>query len=380
MAAGCLPAPLLSLHRPSPLSLLRSRSPLFRVGCPRRRASSVVASAPGGGVRREEVVVVGAGIAGLATAVSLARLGVRSLVLEQGDSLRTGGTSLTLFKNGWRVLDAIGVGDDLRPQFLEIQGCRELNSLMIVIGCDGVRSPVAKWMGFSNPNYVGHCAFRGLALYPEGQPFEHKVNYIYGRGLRAGYVPVSTSKVYWFICFNSPSPGPRTNDPNALKEEAQELVKAWPSELVDIITRTPESSVIKTPLVDRWLWPLITPPASVGGAVVVGDAWHPMTPNLGQGACCALEDSVILATKLASAITGERGDVTEAFDDYSRERWSRVFPMTIRANLVGSLLQWDNPVVCAVRDSIVIPKLVKLGPLLEHTNFDFESLKPGSAM
>jgi hypothetical protein len=43
-------------------------------------------------------------------------------VLEQAESLRTGGTSLTLFKNGWRVLDAIGVGNDLRRQFLEIQG------------------------------------------------------------------------------------------------------------------------------------------------------------------------------------------------------------------------------------------------------------------
>lgn len=77
----------------------------------------------------------------------------------------------------------------------------------IVIGCDGIRSPVAKWMGFSEPNYVGHCAFRGLGSYPEGQPFQPRVHYIYGRGLRAGYVPVSPTKVYWFICFNSPSPG-----------------------------------------------------------------------------------------------------------------------------------------------------------------------------
>lgn len=50
------------------------------------------------------------------------RLGVGSLVLEQGESLRTGGTSLTLFKNGWKVLDALGVGNDLRTQFIEIQG------------------------------------------------------------------------------------------------------------------------------------------------------------------------------------------------------------------------------------------------------------------
>jgi len=53
-------------------------------------------------------------------------------VLEQAESLRTGGTSLTLFKNGWRVLDAIGVANDLRTQFLEIQGYMDahMNTLL----------------------------------------------------------------------------------------------------------------------------------------------------------------------------------------------------------------------------------------------------------
>ncbi|WZY90447.1 hypothetical protein YC2023_047182 [Brassica napus] len=69
----------------------------------------------------ESVVIVGAGIGGLATALSLHLLGVRSVVLKQAESLRTGGTSLTLFKNGWRVLDAISVGPQLRTQFLEIE-------------------------------------------------------------------------------------------------------------------------------------------------------------------------------------------------------------------------------------------------------------------
>ncbi|KAJ7011338.1 hypothetical protein D5086_001382 [Populus alba] len=395
-------------------------------------------------VSEEDIVIVGAGIAGLATAVSLQRLGVRSLVLEQAESLRTGGTSLTLFKNGWRVLDAIGVGSDLRSQFLEIQGMvvksddgRELRSFTfkdedesqevraverkilletlaiklpsaavqfssglarmerrengkmllelvdgtrllakIVIGCDGIRSPVAKWMGFSEPRYVGHCAFRGLGFYANGQPFEPRVNYVYGRGLRAGYVPVSPTKVYWFICFNSPSPGPKTIDPSVLKKQAKELVKNWPSELLNLIDLTPDETISKTPLVDRWLWPAISPPPSTGTTVLVGDAWHPMTPNLGQGACCALEDAVVLARKLANAINSGPTSVEDAMKSYGIERWPRVFPLTVRANLVGSLLQWENPVVCSVRNNVVIPKLVRLGPILEHTNFECEpSLK-----
>lgn len=64
----------------------------------------------------------------------------------------------------------------------------------------------------------------------------------------------------------------------------------------------------------------------------------------------------------------------EAFRPYGTERWPRVFPLTISANLVGSALQLENPVVCSVRNNIVIPKLVSLGPLLEHTNFTCEGL------
>lgn len=245
----------------------------------------------------------------------------------------------------------------------------------IVIACDGVRSPVAKWMGFSEPKYVGHCAFRGLGFYLNGQPFEPKVNYIYGRGLRAGYVPVSLTKVYWFICYNSPSPGPKVMDPVALKKQAKELVRKWPEELLNLIDLSQDETISKTPLVDRWLWPGLSPPASKHRVVLVGDAWHPMTPNLGQGGCCALEDAVILARKLADAIShGSDSSVEAAFRSYESERWLRIFPLTIRANVVGSLLQWENPVVCSARNNIVIPKLVRLGPILEHTNFDCEPL------
>lgn len=149
----------------------------------------------------------------------------------------------------------------------------------------------------------------------------------------------------------------------------------WPSELINIIECSPDETISRTPLVDRWLWPGLSPSATTGRVVVVGDAWHPMTPNLGQGGCCALEDSVVLATKLAKAVkSNDDNEIQAAFRSYESERWPRVFPLTIRANLVGSILQWDNPLVCSVRNNIVLPKLVRLGPLLEHTNFSCDPL------
>ncbi|RLM85964.1 hypothetical protein C2845_PM04G25030 [Panicum miliaceum] len=420
--------------------------------CPRlrRRYSAAVPTVTASATTQrsdENIVIVGAGVAGLATALALRRLGVEAAVLEQGATLRAGGTSLTLFKNGWRVLDAIGVADELRAKYLRIQGMRmrspaaggrdlrefsfeeeapgqevraverrvlletlasklppgtisfssKLKSIAeqgpdgtlleledgrqilskIVIGCDGVNSPIARWMGFSEPRYVGHMAFRGLAEYADGQPFEPKVNYIYGRGVRAGFVPVSPTKVYWFICFNRQDPGPKITDPAVLKSEALDLVRGWPSDLLAVMHSTPEGAVVRTPLVDRWLWPGRAPSASRGGRVVlVGDAWHPMTPNLGQGACCALEDAVVLARRLAPAASGGTNSIEAAMRAYEAERWSRVFPLTARAGLVGTLVQWENPAVCAVRDGVVIPRLVRLGPFLEHTNFECDLIEP----
>lgn len=168
--------------------------------------------------------------------------------------------------------------------------------------------------------------------------------------------------------------GPKIIDSFVLKNQAKELVRNWPSDLMKVIDLTPDDTIIRTPLVDRWLWPAISPAASDGRVVLVGDAWHPMTPNLGQGACCALEDAVVLARKLANAIKLETESVEGALRSYGTERWPRVFPLTIRANVVGSALQWENPVVCSLRNNLIIPKLVSLGPLLEHTNFECQPL------
>ncbi|KMZ62231.1 Monooxygenase, FAD-binding protein [Zostera marina] len=410
----------------------------------RKRYSSIVRSVAGP-PREESIVIVGAGIGGLATAVSLKRLGIEAVVIEQGESLRTTGTSLGVFKNGWRVLDSIGVGDELRTQFAKLKGLcfrsedgKELASMSIegipgqeirpverrvlletlakklppdtirfssgmksiqqngngkllldlddgtqllakiVIGADGVRSRVAKWMGFPEPRYVGQCAFRGVAIYPEGQPFGQKLSNFYGRGLRIGCIPVSATKLYWFVVYNASSPGPKIQDPIALKKVALELIRNCPADIQAIVEKTPDESILKTRLVDRWLWPVVSPSGSSGGAVVIGDAWHPMTPNLGQGACSTLEDAISLALKIGEAIGGDPQNINRALVEYSKERWSRVSYLTVRSYLVGSFLQWENPLICGIRDRIIIPKFLNLDQFLSHTNFECPLLPESS--
>ncbi|KAB2620832.1 zeaxanthin epoxidase [Pyrus ussuriensis x Pyrus communis] len=73
-------------------------------------------------VVEESVVIVGAGIAGLSAALGLHRLGIRSVVLESSDSLRTTGFALTTWTNAWKALDALGTGDTLRQQHGALRG------------------------------------------------------------------------------------------------------------------------------------------------------------------------------------------------------------------------------------------------------------------
>jgi hypothetical protein len=70
----------------------------------------------------EDIVILGAGLAGLATALGLHKKGVKTLVLESSPVLRASGFAFTTWKNAFRALDALGVGDKIRKLHLQAQG------------------------------------------------------------------------------------------------------------------------------------------------------------------------------------------------------------------------------------------------------------------
>ncbi|GES58711.1 FAD binding domain protein [Aspergillus terreus] len=76
---------------------------------------------------------------------------------------------------------------------------------------------------------------------------------------------------------------------------ASECVKDWPigKKTTAILSRTPPGSCWNHLLVSRR--PLSTWVSKGGRMVVIGDAAHPMPPNLGQGANQAIEDAAVLA-------------------------------------------------------------------------------------
>ncbi len=49
------------------------------------------------------------------------QVGVPSIVLEKSRHARSEGFSIGVFTNGWRALDELGVGDDLRSECLRME-------------------------------------------------------------------------------------------------------------------------------------------------------------------------------------------------------------------------------------------------------------------
>src|SRR5690606_18637924 len=118
----------------------------------------------------------------------------------------------------------------------------------------------------------------------------------------------------------------------------------WHAPIPEILDRTPAESVLRGDIFDRepvrtWV---------DGRVAILGDAAHPMTPNLGQGACQALEDAAVLATCL-----DPETPVPEALKRYQRTRVSRANTIVRESRRLGELAQWSHPLAVAARNILV---------------------------
>ncbi|KAK4387430.1 Monooxygenase 2 [Sesamum angolense] len=300
----------------------------------------------------EDIVIVGAGIAGLSSLYSsrTSQIGNSesgSGIIRRSQRVRIVGFALTMWTNAWRAADALGIGDSLRATSFRLQGikfcyrnpslrsqqqahsadhkfdksesrCVRRKDLLetlerelpqgtiryssrivsieesgrlkllhladgtvvrtkVLIGCDGANSMVAKWLGLQSPVNDRRSAIRGFVDYMDGHGFELKLHTYISGDVRYGFMPCDHKSIYWFCSF------------------AQSLFKSC-------------------------------------------DALHPMTPDIGQGGCSSLEDSIILARCLGEALLAKRtcNDkgkdedyvmIEKGLEKYSRERRWRSFSL-----------------------------------------------------
>ena len=229
----------------------------------------------------------------------------------------------------------------------------------LLIGADGIHSAVRRSLfGDEKIRYAGYFAWRGLA---EGvshalQPGESRL--VIGRGTQAGLFHCGENRLYWFLTCNGAQGSPRDAVRN--RSEIFRIVGSWQEAFLQVTDATEDESILRNDIIDRL-------PRSVWGrdqTTLLGDAIHATTPNLGQGACQALEDAVILAHSLRTNPV-----VETALRNYEAQRRDRTKFVIEQSWQIGKVLQLSNPVGTWLRDALTTTHFAK-----QHTHKLFERL------
>ena len=182
----------------------------------------------------------------------------------------------------------------------------------LVVAADGVNSITRRTLWSGDAVFQGRTVWRGVT--PTGSVWPVQESLTLGRGVQFGVLPLPDERVYWFLTANEERPNKLYADDRA---EVLRRVRDWHHPIPALVAATPEDQVLHNDMVD------IDPvPTFVKDRVVLlGDAAHAMTPDLGQGACQAIEDAVVLAAAVAD----------DDLERYDRERRARVQPMAAAA-------------------------------------------------
>jgi 2-polyprenyl-6-methoxyphenol hydroxylase-like FAD-dependent oxidoreductase len=195
----------------------------------------------------------------------------------------------------------------------------------------------------------------------------------WGRGERFGIVGIGFGEIYWFAVANAP-PGRADTD---VQRELLARRGRWHEPIAAIIAATPADRIVRTDIgdrdpIERW---------HDGPVVLVGDAAHPMTPNLGQGAGQAIEDAVVLDRCLSAEPTSEK-----ALLRYEAERVARANSIVVASRRVGTVAQWRHPVAVWLRNvgmrltpsSVALAQARKLMQTADHDSHPATPVPPSN--
>lgn len=376
----------------------------------------------------KKIIIIGGGIGGVATALALHRAGIEATVYERTHQIREVGAGLALWANATHVLKNLDLLEDIlhegdiitRYQFKSQHGkelmtipvdhfdtpalcihradlhallCRNLPSDRLIlgqlferfeqidnkvrvhfasgliieadglIGADGLNSQVRKQLDISKPIYRGFTTWRGLTNYI---PTTYKNGYIsesLGCGKAFGFVSIGKNCMYWYVAAKAAQGLPDTVF--GRKNELLEMFEDWHQPILELIAATDEANILKTDLYDR----VPTLPWGKENITLLGDAAHPTLPTLGQGACMALEDALVISKCLI-----ENAEVIPAFQEYESLRFPRTKMIVEESREAAQMMKWENPVAVALRE--IVMKLLPT-PVLKNKIKPLHSYKVG---
>ncbi|HEY6409092.1 MAG TPA: FAD-dependent monooxygenase [Ktedonobacteraceae bacterium] len=378
----------------------------------------------------KKVLIIGGGIGGLAAAIALRQAGIEATVYESSIALREIGAGLTLWRNAVKAIEKLGLsnalatigmpmteggvrswrGDVLSETFVDRHDPSDVQATVVhraellamlsaavdegvvqlqtkcvgfkqdnagvwaqfangseafgdaLIGADGIHSVIrSALLGKEKPRYSGYTGWRAVAHF-EHEHFPALTTESWGKGRRFGLAPISHERVFWYATLNIAEK--TADEPIGRKERLLALFGDWHAPIKAVIEATEEPAILHNDIYDRkpvqhW---------STGRVTPLGDAAHPMTPNLGQGACQAIEDAVVLAQCLK-----QNSSIVAALQTYEKRRVSRANAIVRLSWRIGQIGQLENPAVCSLRDIMMknLPTSIQLKQFERIVGYEF---------
>lgn len=363
-----------------------------------------------------KIGVIGAGIGGLCSAIGLHRAGAEVTVFEQAPQVRAGGSGISVFSNGLRALDAIGVGPAFRaiasPEAAAFRGGqrRPDGSWLATYPMDAVaglrivdRAPLHEILRTALPESVLTTDACVTSAHPDGrvswsdgggrehhtqfdvviaadgigsrirQSFPHDPGIAYSgysawRGITDMPVDLhGEAGETWGVKKRfgvAPLKDGRVywfavlsiDRAHQFDDHRAALIEhfgTWHEPIPQLIAATPSECIGYLPI-DELAGRL--PSYTQGRIVLLGDSAHAMTPNLGQGGGQAMEDAATIAALLApiaSSSCSTHTETTAALAHYDTLRVKRTQTIAQRSRMIGRLAHTPGEHLAVARDLLI---------------------------
>jgi len=132
--------------------------------------------------------------------------------------------------------------------------------------------------------------------------------------------------------------------------DRQQNFAAYPADVQRVLAAMPDEALLWHDIRD--FAPI--PAFHLGRALLLGDAAHATTPNMGQGACMAIEDAAVLGNLVALHGLGEA-----TWGRFSALRVPRTRAIVKQSHPLGRMAQWEGALARALRDTLT--RLVPAG-------------------
>lgn len=213
----------------------------------------------------------------------------------------------------------------------------------IVIGADGIKSVVRNQLfEESTIRNANQKCWRGICEMDLPENYYNELNEAWGKEKRFGFVKISDKKVYWYALINA-------NKFSENSTNLSDIFEGFHSDILKIISATNKDQIILSDIldlkpIDKW---------QQENVCLIGDAAHATTPNLGQGACQAVEDAYTLGKLLDEGLA-----IENTFKQYENLRRKKAHTIVKTSWSVGKMAHIENSFGIYLRNIIIklLPK------------------------